>query len=632
MPPLVEIRGYTAETSVRAGATLAISLGNLAGSSTTADLKVYRKGVTDALVTTISAVTIPGHSKPPEYGSWQWPTTYTLSIGSGWASGLYVLKPYIGTTAYDSIPFVVRPAAGATPRAILYEVAVATWQAYNSAGRSLYYQFKDANGNVVTTHVNDGSPCGYDTVVTQPFASFDRPYMYDSSGPPWDNVDAVIIAFLEGQGYTMDYCTSIDLHREPTLLDSTRLLLSVGHEENWSWEMREAVEAFIGNGGNAAFLSGDIFRWQCRFDTACRMIYCWRDAYAGKAGYTSPDPMFGVDDSRVTTYWRFPPPGVARVRFEDQLAGTSGQRGGAWYSPSWPYGPHKGHSTLSPAHWALAGTGLSLNDAFGGGTNPSTDLIGFETEGSYFVDNGSPRAVSPYLADPASAEPRFIVLAAADLTDPPEKGGFAAGGDPGSAGITTMGIFRNNGVVFNGAATNWAKQLAATANASAIVRAITLNVMRELSLQMPALPPLLNLGFETGGSTATPPDHWSSEGTGTHAKSLVEKVSGSASLKLDATAGQTWSSQNFVAEGFTYYRVGVWAKCSSPNKAGIQLQSTNTYETFAQSAYHSGSGAWEYLSAVGKKTNEGGAFGARVKCQVEAGGVAYFDDVKVDFT
>jgi hypothetical protein len=38
------------------------------------------------------------------------------------------------------------------------------------------------------------------------------------------------------------------------------------------------------------------------------------------------------------------------------------------------------------------------------------------------------------------------------------------------------------------------------------------------------------------------------------------------------------------------------------------------------------------LSAVAKKTNEGGAFGARVKCQVEAGGVAYFDDVKVDFT
>ena len=44
-----------------------------------------------------------------------------------------------------------------------------------------------------------------------------------------------------------------DLQFVPDLLDGRKLYLSVGHDEYWSWGMRDAVEGIIANGGNAAF-------------------------------------------------------------------------------------------------------------------------------------------------------------------------------------------------------------------------------------------------------------------------------------------------------------------------------------------------------------------------------------------
>ena len=40
-------------------------------------------------------------------------------------------------------------------------------------------------------------------------------------------------------------------------------MLSVGHDEYWSWEMRDAVEGFVAAGGNVAFFSGNTRRGRC---------------------------------------------------------------------------------------------------------------------------------------------------------------------------------------------------------------------------------------------------------------------------------------------------------------------------------------------------------------------------------
>ena len=54
------------------------------------------------------------------------------------------------------------------------------------------------------------------------------------------------------------------------MLEGHRLFLSVGHDEYWSWGMRDTVESFVSGGGNAAFFTGNTCFWQVRFDRAHR--------------------------------------------------------------------------------------------------------------------------------------------------------------------------------------------------------------------------------------------------------------------------------------------------------------------------------------------------------------------------
>ena len=55
-----------------------------------------------------------------------------------------------------------------------------------------------------------------------------------------DNGLAPFIAWLERSGYSVAYCSDLDVHRDPTRLDRRQLLLSVGHDEYWSDEIRQA--------------------------------------------------------------------------------------------------------------------------------------------------------------------------------------------------------------------------------------------------------------------------------------------------------------------------------------------------------------------------------------------------------
>jgi len=50
--------------------------------------------------------------------------------------------------------------------------------------------------------------------------------------------------WAEGNGYTLDYAVNSDLEDHPELLQSYKLVLSVGHDEYWSSGMRDSLEAW----------------------------------------------------------------------------------------------------------------------------------------------------------------------------------------------------------------------------------------------------------------------------------------------------------------------------------------------------------------------------------------------------
>jgi hypothetical protein len=245
----------------------------------------------------------------------------------------------------------------------------------------------------------------------------------------------------------VEYCTSIDLHAFPDLLDNYRLLVSVGHDEYWSKEMRDNVEGFVSNGGNVAFFSGNVCWWQVRFEGNNRTMVCYKNAAA--------DPL--VDSSRRTTKWREAP--VDRP--ENLMTGVSFANGALWVNPDSGPRPAVGYRVRRSQHWVFDGTDLNDDDEFG-----AEDLIiGYETDAALFLEMNGVTQVTGVDGTPLN----FVILATADLTN------WAVGG---KAGWATMGVYQNNGTVFTAATTDWSHGLRGSWNA---VSQITQNVLRRLS-------------------------------------------------------------------------------------------------------------------------------------------------------
>src|SRR5437899_6699601 len=151
---------------------------------------------------------------------------------------------------------------------------------------------------------------------------------------------------MRGHQIPVECCTSIDLHEDRSLLSHYQLLVSVGHDEYWSKEMRDSVEEFIGSGGNVAFFSGNVCWWQIRLEDSSRTMVCYRNAIE--------DPLVGIDNSRVTVNWYSAPVN----RPENYLTGVSFRHGAGIWQPCQSSMEAKAYRVVDSSHWMFEGTGL----------------------------------------------------------------------------------------------------------------------------------------------------------------------------------------------------------------------------------------------------------------------------------
>ena len=149
-------------------------------------------------------------------------------------------------------------------------------------------------------------------------------------------------------------------------------MLSVGHDEYWSWGMRDAVEGFIERGGNVAFFSGNTVYWQVRYEDDGQTMVCHK--YAARQN----DPVAATDRRHLlTSIWSDPLIG----RPENHLTGLSFCRGGYARFGSAVPGGASAYTICRPDHWAFAGTGLRYGDALG----LAERIVGYEVDGCDFT-------------------------------------------------------------------------------------------------------------------------------------------------------------------------------------------------------------------------------------------------------
>lgn len=189
-----------------------------------------------------------------------WPLTDTVSIGRRWVSGYYLVRALLtsGPEAGASASTYVIVRRRRSRAAMLVQVPVSTWQAYNGwGGRSLY-----------------------DLPGLGPRArrvSFDRPYAwYGPGGQGPLGWELPLVRYIERHGWDVSYQSDVATDRQPRSLVHHRLVVVAGHSEYWSRTMRDGFERARDRGVNLAFMGANDAYWQVRMEDAGRTVMSYK--------------------------------------------------------------------------------------------------------------------------------------------------------------------------------------------------------------------------------------------------------------------------------------------------------------------------------------------------------------------
>src|SRR6267154_1779659 len=353
-----EIEGFASATSVNRGGQITFFVNTKDPSYT---IEVFRTGWYGGLAgrretqpVTLTGIAQPIPTPDPTTGlaECNWSGGYTLTVSNtadptDWVSGIYLAKLTGSSGNQSYIIFVVRD--DSRPSDLIYQSTETTFQAYNAWGGKSLYNFNSTNNTPAVK------------------VSFNRPYDDGEGTGQFLSYEFDGIAYLESQGYDVTYSTDIDTHAPAAPLTQHKGWLTMGHDEYWSYEMRQNVTAARDAGVGLGFFVANSIYWQIRFEpslldgTANRTIVGYKENWQN-----DPDAQNTATYYLVTTRWRDShvtlPPSP-----EDALIGVM----------------YNGHEPVdsdiiisNPGSWVLNGTGLKAGDHLVG-------LLGYEVDVSY---------------------------------------------------------------------------------------------------------------------------------------------------------------------------------------------------------------------------------------------------------
>jgi hypothetical protein len=266
------IIGYASETSVAPGQTFHLHVAGPPGSRYR--VLVYRlgwyRGLGGRLIMCVpgcrSSRAVIAQPPPTTPGSVTglfrvpWRVTDRVEIPPDAVSGYYEAKLEIVGGAWagavGSVPLIVRQSRAAPASAVLVQVPVNTWEAYNRWGGKSLYQFGTSMHAVEV--------------------SFDRPFDQQVFYDMVTRLELPWVRFLERNGIDVSYQTDVDTDRAPGSLLHHRLVFAIGHDEYWTRRMRGAFNRALALSTNLMFGSNG-GEWRMRYAVGRRTIVEWRD-------------------------------------------------------------------------------------------------------------------------------------------------------------------------------------------------------------------------------------------------------------------------------------------------------------------------------------------------------------------
>lgn len=364
-----QIKGYASATSVNKGGTIDLYVSVNPAQQYTID--VYRMGWYGGTggrlmqsLGSFSGTTQPKPTADSTYGliDCNWSSSYTLSVPTTWTDGIYLAILTNAQKYQNYIIFCVRDDVRSA--ALLYQQPVTTYQAYNN------YPDDNTTGKSLYDYNSYGANTSATGVARAAKVSFNRPYDNAGAGLFWQswNWERYFISWLEKSGYDVTYSTNHNTQTDGARLKNYKGFLSVGHDEYWSQQMRDAVESARDSspGVHLAFFGANDCYWQVRFEASAnnvpdRTLVCYKDP--------NRDPVQGPT---TTGLWR----DVPVNRPEQTMIGvqfTSQTRNNGLV----PY------VVRNSSHWIYNGTGFQDGDQVAG-------LVGYEADRNFSTSPQSP--------------------------------------------------------------------------------------------------------------------------------------------------------------------------------------------------------------------------------------------------
>jgi hypothetical protein len=425
-----QIKGYASATSVNKGDSITFYV-SVAGAPTyTIDL--YRMGYYQGLGGRLmqSVGPLPGSPQPPcvadvntGLAECNWAAGYTLSVPTTWTSGVFIAKLTSSTGYQNWIIFVVRD--DARPADLVYQQPVNTYEGFNN------YPDDKATGKSLYDFNSFGLPTVSGTARAVK-VSWNRPYA-DLGAGQFFNWEYNFIRWIERSGYDVKYCTNVDVHEHSDGLLTSKGVLSIALDENYSQAMYDGLQAARDAGVNLAFFGAGAVFWQVRFEAspltgaADRVLVGYKDA--------TKDPVQGPT---TTIRWRDvgrPPQPLEGVQFHGQID---------FSSPNVPF------VVQNSSNWVYTGTGLLDGDSIPG-------MVGYEMDGIWSI-----------FPTPNAVAGTYVLLSASPYTD--------VSGEQKTA-IASVYQAPSGAWVFTAGTTSWAWGLDLNGTVDPRIQRITSNVL-----------------------------------------------------------------------------------------------------------------------------------------------------------
>lgn len=488
-PEAVEVWGYASAFAYLPGESVKL---HVSCTRPTYSIKIIRDG--HKLQTVFSRDNIPGerHAVPEQSYArgCDWPASLDIPVDPAWRPGFYLVVFTVEAPhdRFESEAFFVVRAPKVGRKGIALVLTTSTLLAYNDWGGANHYRGigDDARYEVATPLVSTQRPVGRGFLRKPQEApreshTFSPPMFWEPRYPAyewarlfnysrhhadafWATYERPFVLWAEEQGYVLDYLTQHELHFEPDCLDGYSTVVIVGHDEYWTWEMRDRIDAFVDRGGGLARFGGN-FLWQVRLSEDGHTQYCYRTP--------ERDPEAERNPKRITTVWDYAPlgrPGAETMGLTG-MGGTYNRYGVAVPRSS------GGFTIYRPQHWAFAGTDLYYGDLLGG---TPVNLATFELDSvEYTFRRGLPY---PTFEDGAPDTLEILAMAPAVRGEEDRFNGTVPLNGPMEESLALMKVIgdelpayhreldgrgagmiasftRGKGEVFNGGSTEWPRGL-----------------------------------------------------------------------------------------------------------------------------------------------------------------------------